>query len=179
MPKMKVRLGKILRDEAKNMLGRTPAQGWLKPEQVTLFMPRLGRLSDLGNPAHDGLEKLEFVVDRPWTPFLPHTHPVRPSPDILDRFLRLAAAPASQIHQFASRFGPLFIFCKIDQRNFQTNWSSLRIVQCGDTSQPPWDHCCVSPPVSMPIAGPIRPIGSALALVQRTWSQSETHLTIH
>ena len=116
MPKMKVRLDKILRDEAKNMLGRTPAQGWLKPEQVTLFMPRLGRLSDLGNPAHDGLEKLEFVVDRPWAPFLPHTHPVRPSPDILDRFLRLAAAPASQIHQFASRFGPLFIFCKIDQR---------------------------------------------------------------
>jgi hypothetical protein len=125
----------ILRDEAKAMLGRTPAHGWLKPERVELSTKRV-TLPDSPKPrtytAADYLRmasttqyagtkgsgnaptyrsELEFVVESRWTR-LPTTsiNRVRPSPDILERFLLLATASDQQVHKFASSFGPLLIF---------------------------------------------------------------------
>src|SRR6204780_4347104 len=110
MPRPKNRLDAILRDEAKNMMGRTPAQGWLKPERVSLSIRRI-TMRDLLDPYRVDQGKLVFVLDSPRTGFNPQALPVRPTPELLERFLELAAAPAPQIHEFASRFGALLIFC--------------------------------------------------------------------
>lgn len=111
------RLDVFLRDEAKNMLGRTPAQSWLKPERVELAKPRLITLRDL-IAQHDkdyvDRAELRFVLEPPWKEIPRHANRVRPSPDLLERFLRLATAPAQQIQEFAARFGALLIFCRID-----------------------------------------------------------------
>ena len=67
MPKTKKILDDILRDEAKLMLGRTPAQGWLKPERVTLSPSKPTTARHLFNRYSLELGELEFVVDSPRT----------------------------------------------------------------------------------------------------------------
>jgi hypothetical protein len=118
MPKARNHLDNLLRDEAKNMLGRTPAQGWLKPERVALLTTKRLTLQDAIDKDRGQLyvdrAELEFVLESPRSKS--QTNPVRPSPDLLERFLRLEAASAQQIQEFASRFGALLIFCKIENR---------------------------------------------------------------
>jgi hypothetical protein len=198
MPKLKnrSRLDDILRDEAKDMLGRTPAQGWLKPERVELSLPRRRTAHDYLNPylnrgaddlisdAHrEGggivgrpnvpadLAKLEFVQHPPRAAFPPQAHRVRPSPDILERFLQLADAPVEQIHKFAARFGALLIFCRVEERKIPgklfivercETWryfassmrSLLRIASCFHTDRKPdpsdWDQIGARPTSLVP-----------------------------
>ena len=101
------------------MLGRTPAQGWRKPERVAVSMStsRLKLLLDLIEKQRDKFyvdgAELEFVLD---SKFPPLANSVRPSPDLFERFLHLEAAPAHQIQEFASRFGSLLIFCRIKRQ---------------------------------------------------------------
>jgi hypothetical protein len=109
MPGPKYRLDAILREEAKNMLGRTPAHSWLKPERVEVS-PRRMTVRDVDEA------ELEFVLDSPRTKFPRLGNSVRPSPDLFERFLRLETAPAQQIQEFASKFGALLIFCRIEER---------------------------------------------------------------
>jgi len=117
------RLNPILREELRHLLDRTPAQTWHKPERVTLIGPRrLVTLSDLTYGHYVDLQELEFELHRPRDEFPPHATPVRPRRDILEQFLLLSDAPAPQIHEFASRFGPLLIFCKTKE------WKSDRLV---------------------------------------------------
>lgn len=119
MPGPKNRLDAILREEAKSMLGRTPAQGWFKPERVEVTTRRM-TLRDLTETRRDksyvDAAELELVLDSPRTRFPPLANDVRPSPDLLERFLRLEAAPAQQIQEFASKFGALLIFCRIERQ---------------------------------------------------------------
>jgi hypothetical protein len=63
----------------------------------------------------DGAE-LEFVLDSPRFGIPPPANRVRPSPDLFERFLGLKTAPARQIQEFASRFGALLVFCRIESQ---------------------------------------------------------------
>jgi hypothetical protein len=110
----------IRRDEIKNLLGRTPAQDWIKPEVVELSKPRPVTSRNLIDERNDKYyvdrAELKFVLEPLWSGFSSQATPVRASPDLLERFLRLATAPAPQIHKFASSFGPLLIFCRAKER---------------------------------------------------------------
>jgi hypothetical protein len=116
MPGPTIRRDDLLHDEAKAMLGRTPAQSWLRPERVELSARKHTTAGDFPNPYSVEFTDLEFVLDPPWTAFSPQAKRVKPNPDLLERFLRLAAAPAPQIHRFASRFGALLVFCRTENR---------------------------------------------------------------
>lgn len=93
------------RDIEGNLFGRAPAQEWVKPTNVTLREKSFRHVME--GSLKNGSE-LEFVI--PWS--APQTRCVKPSRDILERFLGLATASDTEIHGFASRFGPLLIFCK-------------------------------------------------------------------
>jgi hypothetical protein len=176
-PKNRSRLDDILRDEAKDMLGRTPAQGWPKPERVELSAARRTSARDWRNPYSAELTDLEFVLQPPRARFPPQAHRVRPSPDILERFLRLADAPVQQIHKFATRFGALLIFCRIEERKIPgklfivescETWryfarsmrSLLRIASCFHTDRKPdpadWDQVGVHPESWVPARSKLR-----------------------
>ena len=90
MPKLKNRssLDDVLRDQPKDMLGRTPAQGWLKPERVELTAPRRITARDYRNPYSADLTDLEFVLNPPRAGIPPRAIRVQPRPDILERFLQ-------------------------------------------------------------------------------------------
>lgn len=130
-------LDDVLRDEAKDMLGRTPAQGWLKPSRVELNVRRVTLRNvhkkvysaadylqamnaedagiDESATARTGQLEFEFVLGPPRTGSPAHPNRVRPHPDILERFLRLATATDQQIHRFASNFGALLIFDRFEK----------------------------------------------------------------
>lgn len=148
MPKMnkRSRSDEILGDDARAMLGRTPAHSWLKPERVELStkrvtLPDLHKLPELSKPliktAADYLRmapntqtagtdesanpptyraELEFVMESRWTGSPAPANRVRPKPDILERFLLLATASDQQVHKFASSFGALLIFPRNEGR---------------------------------------------------------------
>jgi hypothetical protein len=129
--------GPITGDPARYLWDRTPAQSWYKPDRVTLStqtillgdensqkssmdapFSRLRLLAELVAPSRPKLQQqvsaLEFVQDPHWRESATRTNPVRPHPVIFERFLRLADAPDHEIHEFASRFGALLVFCRID-----------------------------------------------------------------
>jgi hypothetical protein len=141
MPQLKNRslLDDVLRDQAKKMLGRTPVQGWLKPDRVELNVRRVALRNvrkPLSKTAADyrvasnspdaGTDEsanaptyraeMEFVMEPPWSDLPTHANRVRPNPDILERFLLLATASDQQIQKFASGFGALLIFPRIQDR---------------------------------------------------------------
>jgi hypothetical protein len=113
-------LPNIMPEELKNMLGRTPAQSWLKPERVMIWTPGTSNSRERGalvqDPPSVDRSELKFVMHPPWIAAPPHANQVRPGPDILERFLSLADAPAQQIHEFASSFGALLVFHRIEER---------------------------------------------------------------
>jgi hypothetical protein len=94
-----------LRDVKGNLFGGAPAQEWVKPKTVVLREKSFRNL--LEGTLLDGSE-LEF--DIPWTVSVARR--VKLSKTILERFLCLAGAPDAEIHKYASRFGPLLIFCR-------------------------------------------------------------------
>ncbi len=125
----------IIGDPARYLWDRTPAQSWFKPDRVTLSTqtillggdhskkssmdsPLARLLAELVAPSGPKLQQqvsvLEFVQDPHWQESAPRINPVRPHPGIFERFLRLADASDHEIQEFASRFGPLLVFCRID-----------------------------------------------------------------
>ena len=99
--------------EGNVFIGRTPAQGWLKPERVTLRTPINSLLVALHErPPNVERPELEFVLHKPRRALHRRTRRVKPSGQILEKFLSLASASDKDIHDFASKFGPLLIFCR-------------------------------------------------------------------
>ena len=123
-------------DPARYLRDRTPAQSWFKPDRVTLSTLTIPLGGEHGHKSFDSgfsplqflagytpvaqnfnsttFSALEFVQDPHWRESAPRTNAVRPQPSIFDQFLRLAEAPDHQIQEFASQFGALLIFCRID-----------------------------------------------------------------
>ena len=102
-----------LRDTEGSFLGRAPVQGWLKPIQVSLRIPTFRDLFEAKRPIDaSGPTELGFVVHTPWAAPKPPVGYVRPSRRVFDEFLALSHAPVAEIHKFASRFGPLMIYCR-------------------------------------------------------------------
>ena len=100
--------------EGNVFIGRAPAQGWLIPERVTLRTPGNSLLLALqGRPPNVERPELEFVLHKPRRGALHRrTRRVKPSGQILEKFLSLGSASDKDIHDFASKFGPLLIFCR-------------------------------------------------------------------
>jgi hypothetical protein len=105
--------------EGNVFIGRAPAQGWLRPERVSLrtinrILHPLNKLrSNVARP------ELEFVLLEPLYRSAAAIHQpqrridrVKPSGQILEKFLSLASASDNDILDFASKFGPLLIFCR-------------------------------------------------------------------
>src|SRR5260370_4351924 len=103
-----------LRDDLGNLFGRTPMQGWLKPESVSWHVPPQRTFLDLlqGTRPADPPE-LEFVIHTPWLQPRAPLPRVRPSRRTLEEFLSLASAPNEALHSFASRFGALLVFYRL------------------------------------------------------------------
>jgi len=118
--------GEFLDEAGTLLLGRMPAQEWVKPTRVTLQSPlqerasvpsdqgaTLGDLMDLseGQFSLDYQPKLEFALHPPWSSDRPPGPRIRPSERILDEFIGLAAAPDERIRGFAAKYGPLLVYC--------------------------------------------------------------------
>jgi hypothetical protein len=97
-----------LRGREGNLFGRAPAQEWVKPETVILREKTFRHVME--GSLKEGSE-LEFVI--PWS--AQPARCVRPSKDMLEGFLCLAVASNTEIHKFASKFGPLLIFCRVKE----------------------------------------------------------------
>jgi hypothetical protein len=106
--------------EGNLFFGRAPTQGWLRPERVTLRMANNRRLLALSEqPPNVEHSELEFVLLKPLHRSAAvirqpqrRTRRVKPTGQILEKFLSLAFALDKDIHDFASKFGPLLIFCR-------------------------------------------------------------------
>jgi|SRR5450432_621807 len=106
-------IDELQNNEGNVFIGRAPAQGWLKPERVTLRTPvHTLLLALLDRPPNVERPELEFLLYK--SRIAPHgrTSRVRPSGQILEKFLSLASASDKDIHGFSSKFGPLLIFCR-------------------------------------------------------------------
>jgi hypothetical protein len=101
-----------LRDVEGRFFGKAPVQGWLKPIKV-----------EFRHPPHDlqkGSIKFEpqdrtdvaFTMHTGWAAPMPPGGYVKPSRRIFETFLCLDSASDNEIHDFASRVGPLMIFCR-------------------------------------------------------------------
>jgi hypothetical protein len=102
-----------LRDVEGRFLGRAPVQGWLKPISLTFQRPTLRDLIEGKRPVDvSGPTDLAFMLHTPWAAPKPPVGHVRPSGAVFDEFLALSDAPVAEIHKFASRFGPLMIYCR-------------------------------------------------------------------
>src|SRR5947209_4330220 len=108
-------IDELQNEEGNVFIGRAPAQGWLKPERVTLRTPRNTLLVGLLGPLPEDVKRpeLEFVLHKPRRALQDRrTCRVKPTGQILEKFLSLASASDKDIHDFASKFGPLLIFCR-------------------------------------------------------------------
>src|SRR5262245_59006690 len=104
-----------LSDADGRFFGRgVPAQGWLKPVSC-----------ELRHPGHDLLEggllvdkrgptDLNFLVQVPWTISSSPARHVRPHRRIFEDFLSLSTGSREQIHGFASKFGPLQVYGRVE-----------------------------------------------------------------
>lgn len=74
--------------------------------------------------------ELEFGV--PWS--AEASKAIKPSRRILEDFLSLAGKSEAEIHRFASRFGPLLIYSRIEECD--EGALILKVAMSGDTSPP-------------------------------------------
>jgi len=102
-----------LRDVEGRFLGRAPVQGWLRPVSLTFHRPTLRDLIEGKRPIdpRGGPTDMAFVVHTPWAAPSPPVGYVKPSRRVFEKFLSLGSASDAEIQAFASRFGPLMIFC--------------------------------------------------------------------
>jgi hypothetical protein len=97
------------RDNEGNLFGLTPTHGWVKPRTVVLHSKTFR--NTLEGTLPNGSE-LEFAV--PWS--APTSHAIKPGKGILESFLQMATMSEAEIHRFASRFGPLFVCSRVEER---------------------------------------------------------------
>lgn len=97
-----------LRDQRGYLFRGTPAHAWSKPRSVSLRKKSFRNM--LEGTLSNGSE-LEFVME--WAP--PLDRRIRPGKEILEQFLSLAFASDDEIHRFASKYGPLLIFCQMQE----------------------------------------------------------------
>ena len=121
MPSLNDPLVDELQNKKGNLfVGRAPTQGWLRPERVTLRTTGINKLLPPSQqPSIVERPGLEFVLLKPLyrSPAAIHQprrriRRVKPSGQILEKFLSLTSASDKEIHDFASKFGPLLIFCR-------------------------------------------------------------------
>jgi hypothetical protein len=107
-------------DELRDITGRlsslSRSQPWPRPKSVVL-RPETVSLNDLMKSTNTKplplLEfELNFVMRRTYRQGMPGERQVNSNPDLLERFLCLAEARDSDLQRFASRFGPLLVFCR-------------------------------------------------------------------
>lgn len=93
-----------LRYRSGDLLDRPPVQQWLRPTDVTLRQKGFRHVleGDLLNGS-----ELRFVM--PWS--APSSQLIKPNKNLFEAFLQLAHATDVEIHKFASRYGPLLIYC--------------------------------------------------------------------
>ncbi len=109
-----------LRDIEGRSFGKAPVQGWLKPISVDFHKPTFRDflqgtvVTDGGGPTD-----MHFIVHAPWAAPLRPTGYVKPSSRVFEDFLGLDSASDSDLHKFASRFGPLLTFCRADPTSDQ------------------------------------------------------------
>jgi len=122
-------IGELLDEEVgKLIFGRIPAHEWVKPERVTLQLPpvaRAAKSADQGATLRDLIDasagqynvddqpQLEFAIHPPWSSDSPSGPRIRPSERILNEFMSLVSAPDEKLRGFASRYGPLLIYCTV------------------------------------------------------------------
>jgi hypothetical protein len=97
-----------LTDSQGRFFGRSaPVQGWPRP--LSIDWQRLS-LADIEG---GGPTDMNFVLHPPWAePPAPNGY-IRPRRHIFDDFLALSSATDEQICNFASKFGPLLIYCRV------------------------------------------------------------------
>src|ERR1700733_700625 len=119
-------IGGLLDDESQEKLlfGRMPTHEWVKPLRVRL-QARAPRSPDQGTSLRDLIDlsdgqfildprpKLEFAIHAPWSSDNDRGPRVRPNDRILDEFIGLASAPDEKIYGFASKYGPLLVYCAV------------------------------------------------------------------
>jgi hypothetical protein len=109
-----------LADARGRFFGRAPVRGWPKPISVSFHRSSLREvLGDVleGKPAvHQlGPTDMDFEIQAPWATHGSSAGHVRPRRSIFEDFLSLGAASDAAINAFASRFGPLLIYCRVER----------------------------------------------------------------
>jgi hypothetical protein len=123
-------MAELLDDTGDVKFGRMRMQEWLEPLRVMLQTPpeadrsaelaqraRLDCLADPSESRNSNLPALEFVIHTRWAKNMPRDRRIRPSQEILERFLGLASATDQEIYGFGRRYGPLLIYCKSAYQN--------------------------------------------------------------
>jgi hypothetical protein len=98
------------RNDEGDLFGSVPAQGWVKPQSVILHSKTIRNTLEGTLPYGS---ELEFAV--PWS--ADSSKAIKPSRRILEDFLSLAGKSEAEMHRFASRFGPLLIYSRIEERD--------------------------------------------------------------
>jgi len=123
-------------DELRNsdgwLFSQVPSQDWLRPNGVTLhgnamFIPPRNHKAPINALRFRRDPELEFVIQKPWTLRRPGGQCVRPTADLFERFLLLSDASDEQIRDFASRFGPLFIYYRSVSRSVHTERDEIAV----------------------------------------------------
>jgi len=110
-----------LRDLEGQFFGKAPVLGWLKPISVDLRPPTLRDVIEGRVPRGlHGRADMKFVMHTPWAAPSPPAGYVKPDKVILERFLCLDSARDASIHEYASKYGPLMIFCRTEVSEDET-----------------------------------------------------------
>jgi hypothetical protein len=118
---LKDRLVDELRNESLQLFGRMPVGEWNKPERVTLLEAE-PRLSDALGGFRRQPPRLDFVMRNLLDDGSPKPRLVRPREGILDEFLSLSSSTPATIRSFAEKYGPLLIYCKVEEAKESHNW---------------------------------------------------------
>lgn len=136
------------RNDEGDLFGSAPALSWVKPQSVILRSKTIRNIFEGTLPYGS---ELEFAV--PWS--VEGSKAIKPSRRILEDFLSLAGKSEAEIHRFASRFGPLLVFSRI-----QEHGDCAVIFESCDV----WRHFAASMTALLRIAGDIhlgRPYSSS------------------
>jgi hypothetical protein len=101
-----------LRDAEGRFFGKAQVQGWLKPIKVEFRHPLLDLLKGSSKFDPWGPTDIAFTMHTPWAAPTPPAGYVKPSRRLFEIFLCLDTASDREIQDFASRVGPLLIFCR-------------------------------------------------------------------
>jgi len=104
-----------LADARGRFFGRAPVQGWPKPIDFNFHRHTFRDILEGKLTAHAmGPMDMNFTIHAPWAAPAPPAGHVKARRSVFEGFLSLGAAPDAVISDFASRFGPLLIYCRIE-----------------------------------------------------------------